>query len=744
VIPTKLKLSNFLSYGSAELDLADLRCAVITGGNGHGKSSIIDALTFALFGEARGRVKDDIIKLGTDVTHVILELSIGGKNYRINRSVSRGGKSLCNLEECRARVIDNADKALTASGKWVSIAGSSINDTNKRIEDLLHMNLKTLRNAAFALQGASAEFSKADPAERKRVLADILDLDMWQAACESVKERGKALRAEISAREGMIEASRVTDDVMGQAQESASLTEKAASEATRRLDAIETAYGQKREEMAEASAVQARFADLKVEFERVQKATDIAQNDLNALAFKKLSLQEGQLMRTGFETGVKLFEEAERDYEAYRQTGAKCHELTAQLRELEQEANEWARDVLAREGELQAKKSRLDAEHEHVKAQADTLSDLPCAGTDMQQSCRLLKGAVEAAGRLESLEDERYNVGWQLEQTSVEKEAGFANELDIERIKAEIAESGYDPAHESELRAVRDSRAGASDNLRRLDLDLKELEGLEAQVREKETRLEELRVDYTAKYTELQSLEAAVSNAEALSTQAQTMEAELRERRKDHEDAVRRHASAQALVSSLMEKRKQTEAWEAELAGKRKAVESDAELATMLGRNGVQALLMDRAIPSIEADANAVLARIKPGLQVALSTQRANQTGTVRETLDIIISDEEGTRPYESFSGGESFRVDFALRIALSKLLTRRAGARLETLVVDEGFGSLDSDGVSRMVECLNAIKDDFKLVLVVSHLEDMKDAFPARIEVAKNGGGSTAKVVYS
>src|SRR5207244_12800067 len=61
-------------------------------------------------------------------------------------------------------------------------------------------------------------------------------------------------------------------------------------------------------------------------------------------------------------------------------------------------------------------------------------------------------------------------------------------------------------------------------------------------------------------------------------------------------------------------------------------------------------------------------------------------------TLDVNVSDELGTRPYELFSGGEKFRVDFAIRIALSKLLARRAGAPLQMLAIDEGFGTQDRD----------------------------------------------------
>lgn len=112
------------------------------------------------------------------------------------------------------------------------------------------------------------------------------------------------------------------------------------------------------------------------------------------------------------------------------------------------------------------------------------------------------------------------------------------------------------------------------------------------------------------------------------------------------------------------------------------------------------------------------------------------------ETLDIIISDEMGERIYENFSGGEQFRVNFSIRLAISKLLTRRAGAKLQFLIIDEGFGTQDAPGRARLVEALDTIKDDFEKILVITHIEELKDEFPVRIEVSKNAEGSTFEFV--
>jgi exonuclease SbcC len=94
------------------------------------------------------------------------------------------------------------------------------------------------------------------------------------------------------------------------------------------------------------------------------------------------------------------------------------------------------------------------------------------------------------------------------------------------------------------------------------------------------------------------------------------------------------------------------------------------------------------------------------------------------------------------FSGGEAFRVNFAIRLALSRVLAQRAGARLQTLVIDEGFGSQDAIGRQRLVEAINMVQSDFARILVITHLEELKDAFPSRIEVEKASTGSVVHVI--
>ena len=111
------------------------------------------------------------------------------------------------------------------------------------------------------------------------------------------------------------------------------------------------------------------------------------------------------------------------------------------------------------------------------------------------------------------------------------------------------------------------------------------------------------------------------------------------------------------------------------------------------------------------------------------------------DTLDIVIADAGGTRPYETYSGGEAFRINFSVRLALAKLLAQRSGTSLQMLIVDEGFGTQDAEGCDRLIGAINAIASDFACILTVTHMPRFKEAFQTRIEVHKGDRGSYLQV---
>ncbi len=171
------------------------------------------------------------------------------------------------------------------------------------------------------------------------------------------------------------------------------------------------------------------------------------------------------------------------------------------------------------------------------------------------------------------------------------------------------------------------------------------------------------------------------------------------------------------------------------------------QLAIAFGKNGIPTLMIENVLPQLEAETNQLLARLTGNqLHVQFVTQKAGKRATKKstkmiDTLDILIADANGTRPYETYSGGEAFRINFSIRLALARLLAQQAGTSLQMLIVDEGFGTQDSDGCDRLIAAINAIAADFSCILTVTHMPQFKEAFQTRIEVVKTAAGSQLRL---
>jgi exonuclease SbcC len=168
------------------------------------------------------------------------------------------------------------------------------------------------------------------------------------------------------------------------------------------------------------------------------------------------------------------------------------------------------------------------------------------------------------------------------------------------------------------------------------------------------------------------------------------------------------------------------------------------ELAQAFGRKGIQAMMIENLLPQLEAETNQILGKLSGHqMHIRFATQRTSKRHQQKliDTLDILIADAHGTRPYETYSGGEAFRVNFAIRLALARLLAQRSGVALQLLIIDEGFGSQDQQGCDRLIAAINAIAADFACILAVTHIPHFKEAFQTRIDVIKTQVGSQLEV---
>lgn len=319
-----------------------------------------------------------------------------------------------------------------------------------------------------------------------------------------------------------------------------------------------------------------------------------------------------------------------------------------------------------------------------------------------------------------------------------------ADQAALTELNRSAAAIAYDPQQHQAVKKRVDELADAEQRYQELLQARAAMKPLEDGLQDLGSRLEDQQATLQEITRQHEESEAALESLTAGAADLTEIENKVQSFREQQIEAHRREETAQQNVNVLEDLQLQREKLGADRQEHTQLIRRLQLLERACGREGVQALLIERALPEIEDDANELLDRLSGGqMQIIFDTQRKLKTSDrLAETLDIRIVDGVGERPYENYSGGEQFRVNFAIRLALSKILTRRAGARLQTLVIDEGFGSQDPAGRQRLIEAINIVQDDFERVLVITHIDEMRDAFPNRIEVEKGPQGSSIEVI--
>ncbi|MDP1780063.1 MAG: AAA family ATPase, partial [Anaerolineales bacterium] len=207
MIPLHLRISGFLSYRDpVELDFDSFELACISGNNGVGKSSLLDAITWALFGEARGK-SSDIININQDVkaAEVVLTFAYENNIYRVQRSLPRGKNTVLEFQVLVGG-DQNAENRMqkVEGGLWKPLTEKTTRDTQARIELTLRLDYETFINASFFLQGKADQFTQKKASERKAVLSTILGLEIWDLYKERTAEKRKAIEDEVNTIDGRI------------------------------------------------------------------------------------------------------------------------------------------------------------------------------------------------------------------------------------------------------------------------------------------------------------------------------------------------------------------------------------------------------------------------------------------------------------------------------------------------------------------------------------------------------------
>jgi len=688
------------------LSFDSFHVACLCGDNGSGKSALLDAITWALWGKTRAKSDNDLIYMGEGVMEVEFEFAVGENRYRVLRKrtkpgLKRTGQSLLELQ------------SLTTGG-FVSISGNTMRETEQKIIEVLHMDYQTFINSALLLQGRANEFSMKTPGERKEVLANILGLSLYDQLEERAKNRS---------REQEIRQRQFNDDIVR----------------------IEQQLEHRGEYESELLRIQDALAGLAGEVEKQESALAVLRERREALRFKEEQYKEIGRKATQNDQQLKYLtdqarqhsariEEYEKVMSAYQDEHDRLQSRLPELGKLEQglaEKRERVEELSSRIHYLDTTNAQLKEGMKELKSKIDLLgrgdAECPLCGSELGAESLERISANYAAQGHEKGDAYRVNEGEirdkegelkALRQEIGSLESSIGGERSQCERRAELLESKHTEAEKSlpgSREALSQAQKMADDLRMALEEDARKRQELETESKALPGVEEELgRVEISCK--------------------------SLRDQERNHRDKlVEIQAGLQRLAQMELEKG-------GKAAALRQAVDENAiydELAVAFGKRGVQALIIEQALPEIEEEANLLLGRMTENrMHLKIESQRDTKKGDTIETMEIKISDELGTRNYEMFSGGEAFRVDFALRIALSRLLAGRVGAPLSTLIIDEGFGTQDSAGKEKLVEAINSIQDDFEKILVITHIEELKDAFSVRIEVAKTEEGSTLSVI--
>ena len=859
MIPLRLSIRNFLCYREdvPSLDFSGIHVACLCGPNGHGKSALLDAITWCLWGKARGKTQDDLISYGADEARVELDFMAREAAYRTIRSHSRGGGR-------RRQGVSDLQLQLVRDGDVQPLTGDSIRQTQAKIDQIVGMDYDTFINSAFLLQGRADEFTNNTPSDRKAVLAKILGLEVYDRLQERAKE-GLAVSSEAAKElEGALgwmrnEAESIGDpsDELSHVGTNLDALSLRLAEKRREIDDLRGQVRELERQRDQLTELEGQIRTLDQEIKQLDTAMAEARSRI--LQYQDL-VQQAETIKQGaaqLEQARELFEALEAARRQFDQLAEGRSSIVRAIdtgrgrleTQVEQLRHRVERELPPKAGAEPA----LVTEQEQVRSRLEALEEEAGKITVQQQNQQTLSTLIgETQSTAERYKTEGLELGSKLKLLAGAgqgvagavcplckaplDEDGCANLADS--YDSEIKEKRRLYSHtQSQLKKLESQRAEAEQELPRrqeaLDrakreggIKLGELERAIEESRQAQRDRDQGQTQLAAAVASLTSGDFAAQEHSRLQELDRKVEAldyeedarrrsydemgelqpfEERRRRLDHAVSIlpqeeeslsqsegmhrRRHEeqgnlqqqlrAGQEAIAALPQRQtklKEAEAAEAELETNRQeasgrkghleglvgrleelAREIEAtssrlkeladqqsiyqELVTAFGRQGVQAMLIETVVPRVEEEANVLLGRMTDNrMQLKLETLRERRTGRGDpiETLEINVSDELGPRSYEMYSGGEAFRINLSLRIALSKVLAQRLGAPLPTLFIDEGFGTQDAVGRERILNVIGAIEQDFEKVIVITHLDDLKDAFPVRIEVQKDETGST------
>ncbi len=781
--PIRLEVQGLTSFREkAEVDFSDLDLFAITGHTGAGKSSLVDAITYALFGEVP-RVGDSIKQLisqGEDRLRVNLEFSADGGRYRVHRSTGHKGVP--------AVQMDHLDPA---TGEWLPDADKA-REVNEHVASILGMDYDGFVRSVLLPQGQFQQFLAGKPEERRKVLDGLLRLDVYQLMAQRANQiadehgrRASMLQQQLdtqyadATREALKAAKQRLTGLRAQAQ-SMTTARAALAEAYQQAESMSASLRRRRE--AEEALTRSSH-----DIERARETLETGEEKRRELE-RRIKQIEEQIEANQFDPDVLValqqtrvsLENLEKSEKRLNETRQKLEQAAPQLEQLRaasgdaREADERATNALqaaqqrleeARQENLAAALRRNLSPGDPCPVCGQPVADLPperhAALDEAETAVRTARlDADRARERLEKLARQHDLVDQQLTSDKA-RLTELQNDCQSERQKA-AATLGGRTAEAAEVKALIDIQEAARRDRVRLGDDLKKA----TQMREEHARALASAGQAVAR---LQAeIDARTREVGTASNEIAATESALREAAKaynwpdvtaalhagrDPAPALRPLLSAaDAEVASANQAIGACEtAIERITEGIEKAedIRNQIDEANREGRLAADlaSLLRVTRFPNyIREQSLRLLAQDGSRQLMQISRSRYEFSVDKQEFLVVDHWNVDDTRSVKTLSGGETFLASLALALALAGHLPGfGVGARthtLESLFIDEGFSNLDSETLDIVTNALEEIgQDGSRMVGVVTHLPALAERMPARITVHKSQAGSTVTV---
>jgi len=698
MLPLKLTLDKFFSHRYSEIDFEQFNSVLLIGNtegdydksNGCGKSAINESILWCLFGKARVDKSNDVILWGEDECSVIFEFQHASKTYKIKRSRSRRS-STANVEFW----VKNDDD------EWVELTGSTSSLTDQKIEEVIKITEKTFTNSVYFRQNDISEFAEAVPSKRKEILKNIVDISRWDSYEKKAKEESKALSGKCQVISTSI----------------ANLGEPEVVIASSKLNIIQ------HNKLIEEKEKERDELDL--ELEKLVEQHFQIKSTLDTGAFEAVSLRIdnlkvlGQEKKSVYDSAEKQIQTLETSFASYQKQIEEAESLIVTLSE----------------GLIENLEDKIDLQN-NQEIYHTTIVNTSSIQLSEISDVSIEEGACPTCGQDVS-ED-------------------LCKKFEAQRLAKKLELTKNLEASKKELEQIKKQKRllkEAQDNIKKIESNQTKVEKLKHSLAVTEEQLTTYKATKRDLTTELKSLK------EKLEEEKKTLELLKNKDFSELESQIEKTKQAKSSVAKEIENGKlkvgieleriskaeselvkQTELKkELEVAQDKAAVYE--KISKSLGKQGIQALLLDSLITDLEETSNQILSSIchEPFVISLETTKERVADSSITETLDIKIRKDGVFQHFKSLSGGEQFRISLALRIAMSEIAAQHGGSSLEFLLLDEINSPLDRSGTeSLFTNVIKSLENKYKIV-VITHNEFLKEKFDHIIDVTKVNGESTA-----